>query len=147
MFRLRQIYVPSGIMPMYLLEKDGIVMMEKDRIELEKHEVFRKQLKRVDTIVQMVSRRQRLPEEKHKQYGRWNNIPYYEFKTRDIRIFSFQMAHGEVLFSVYLKNDTEQAKQENSLRAIMKQVCEQVESRGIDIVNEAGKLIGAWNPK
>ena len=152
MFRLRRIDVPLGKIPMYYLEKDGKVDMLDDRKELENQQPFKKQLQNIDAIMQRVSRLLPLAPEKHKQYDRESirgkRIPYYEFKTTDIRVFSFHIAGGEALVNVYLKNDSEQTKRENALIAKMKIVYNEIEKYGgIDIVNEKGELIHRWEPK
>jgi hypothetical protein len=58
----------------------------------------------------------------------------YEYRTKNIRVFSFQAGNGEIIVSGMVKNDAAQRQYIKWLRELKKQYFQQEQSSGIPVI-------------
>jgi hypothetical protein len=140
MFSLLKREFPDGRKPIFLLVEDGECSIWEFEEEIQKEGNYEKELNKIRTLMESRSCGARLPEDKFKDLKprpKGDNVKDYEYKTHMLRVYSFEFAGGEVIWSGEKKNPKKQSRTIARMRQAKARFYAQVNSpEGIKIKGE-----------
>jgi hypothetical protein len=127
-FKLKKLNIPNGKRPVFLLIENDRIPFEEFEHEINNNGNYNEQLDRIYTWIQRRSCEEQIPQSKFKALkGRKKSdkIIDFEYKTENLRVYSFAFGGGEVIWSGEVKNPKRQEQTIERMRGIKKRFYDQ----------------------
>lgn len=140
MFKLLKLAIPNGKKPVYLLkDENGRTPFSEFRDEIISEGNYETQLDQIDAWIHNRSCGDPIPPSKFKPLdGRKANdrVKDFEYKTKMLRVYSFEYDGGEVIWNGEKKDPNRQDRTIARMRGIKKRFCDQVRNSGSVTIEE-----------